>query len=150
MKKKIALLLCLMMLVPTVVACSSDSDSGTETTKADTAAAETTTAETTTTEDPYKPKVPEDVDFKGEEFKVLIPSWSLYTDYYFTDETNGDTMNDTIYERTKLVEEAINVDITFNKDLTYSQVYGTLAPLVLAGDDVYDLAFTHNSSGFSS
>nr|MBQ4318100.1 extracellular solute-binding protein [Clostridia bacterium] len=90
------------------------------------------------------------VDFKGEEFKVLIPSWSLYTDYYFTDETNGDTMNDTIYERTKLVEEAIKVDITFNKDLTYNQVYSTLAPLVLAGDDVYDLAFTHNSSGFSS
>jgi len=79
-----------------------------------------------------------------------MPDWSLYSTYYFTDEENGDIVNDTIYERTVKVEEEINIDIGYSREVYINETNDLFKSLVLAGDDVYELFFTHSTTGLKS
>ena len=109
-----------------------------------TAAAETepeTTAE--------RPGVTE-ADFKGATFTVLYPLWSLYRDFYFAEEANGDAVNDAIFERTSKLEESLNIDMTAVSVDSIADVQPTFGPTVLAGDDDYQLVLMHSNNSVSA
>jgi ABC-type glycerol-3-phosphate transport system substrate-binding protein len=93
-----------------------------------------------------KPDI-EKSDYSGEEFMILYIDWALYSKYYFSEEANGDAVNDAIFERTSTIEEYLNIDInsvTFGN--TDTPEYEAMKKTVLAGEDAYDLALIHNSS----
>ena len=103
-----------------------------------------------TAKDPAYEYGGEQIDFKGETFKIIYPNWSLYNDYYFTDEEIGDAVNDALYKRIIDTEEFFNIKIE-----TYIPGYiETIAPAisreVMAGTNSIDIALTHCVSGLDT
>ena len=88
-----------------------------------------------------------DFDFKGKNFTILYPTWSMYNDYYFADEEIGDKMNDAIYRRTKNIEERFNTVINPVTKGYIETINPTLSKAVKAGADDYQMALTHCMSG---
>jgi len=103
----------------------------------------------TETPDPrfaIKEDIPE-LDFKGINFTVLYPTWSMYNDYYFADEEIGEKMNDAIYRRTKNIEERFNIIINPVTNGYIETIHPAISKSVKAGSDDYQLALTHCISG---
>ena len=141
MKKTLALVLALLMLVPTFASCS-EQTSGEETTATDTPTAgeEEVVPEETEEPDPF-----EDVDFGGRDFRVLT---SIYTnDSTNSDkfirglgETNGEIVNDAVYARNLMVSELLGINLVFTEsDYGFADVSTNLKNLALAGADEYDI-----------
>ena len=87
-------------------------------------------------------------DYKNKKFTVLYPNWSLYNSYYFSDELNGEIMNDTLYERISNIEDVLNIDFTTQCLGYIDTIQPNVTKTVLAGLAEYDLALTHCISGF--
>nr|MBQ4318669.1 hypothetical protein [Clostridia bacterium] len=147
-KKIMAGLTALLMLIPVITACSGGGDTkADDTTAADTAdTAVSTEAETT---GKLLPDLPEK-DFGGAEFHFLTSGptdtngepWASY-DFYVEAE-NGDVINDAVFARNMHVNETYNVKITETQCAT-----STLADaqkVILAGEDVYDTVVTNFQS----
>ncbi len=85
--------------------------------------------------------------YDGKEFNVLAPGGSvqptMYDDYFFADEINGDQMNDSIYERRMKVEDYLGVTLRHTPlEKNVMQLGETLSEYVLAGDDTFQLVLT--------
>lgn len=82
-------------------------------------------------------------DYGGKEFRIATKDGTLYEIY--TDEENGDILNDALYARNRTVEERFNVKIkpvvTMGGDGN-TQVNAVRTNL-LAGEDAYDLVATY-------
>ena len=148
--RKITSILLIAAMLLSMAACG-QADTGADT--AETAADAQTEAVTETEETRAMHEVPE-LDFGGEEFRILYPTWQGYLYYFFADEENGDAMNDAIFTRTIRVEEYLNVDIV--KEDTggvqheqINQMAAMIKKTVTAGDDVYDMALLHCISAVS-
>ncbi len=138
MKRIISYLLLSAMLV-SAASCGSGGGSD-ETSGGDTASDETTV-------DPNAPPFEKD-DYSGEKFHILAPDSGLYPLYFFADETNGDAMNDAIYNRELLVEDYLGIDITHSVEGGSSSggidlIAGKVEKTVMSGDDAYQLVLTH-------
>ena len=93
----------------------------------------------------------EELDFGGEELNQVAFDWQGYRFYFFASEENGDIMNDAIYNRTRAVEDALNVKIVLEMHGDNCGTFVTeVKPVILAGDDVYDLMFNHCIDGIST
>ena len=137
--KIMSLLLALLMLT-SVVACggkqtSDPQNNGDVTTAATTnaAVADTTTATEATTEAPKYPALPEK-DMQGFEMRFLnydnsYLTWSLNT--IDADTSNGDLLNDAIYERNLRIEETYNCVIS---ETLIARPDQSLGGLVASGD----------------
>nr|MBQ4319665.1 hypothetical protein [Clostridia bacterium] len=145
MKKALASILALLMLIPAFAACS-DSGAPKETTApADTAVSET--VETTTGK--LTPDLPEK-DFGGEKFTILTSGeadtngyhWETYDVY--AEAENGDVINDAGYARNMHIRETYNVEIAEVKSVTTT--LAEAQEMVLAGEDVYDAVVTNLNS----
>lgn len=140
--KKVLAFIFVVLFLANIVGCSSASGTGNEVT---TAATESTAAETNV--DTGDKPVIEKSDYAGEEFMILYIDWSLYSKYYFSEEVNGEAVNDAIYGRTSKIEDYLNIDI---KSTTLGNTdppqYEAIKKTVYAGEDTYDLALIHNSS----
>jgi len=143
MKRTLALLLALLMLIPMIASCSDNtSESKEETSAADITEAEI--SETTTGE--LRPELPKK-DFGGEEFLFLTSGpkdkngiyWETYDVY--TESENGDIINDAVYARNIYVNETYNVKI--NQSKSTGMTLDETQRVVLAGEDVYDAVFTN-------
>ncbi|MBO5257436.1 MAG: extracellular solute-binding protein [Clostridia bacterium] len=101
-------------------------------------------AEETVIDDETRPmhKVPE-LDLEGGVFNILYPNWQGYPLYFFADEVNGDPMNDALFNRTTIVEEYLNIDITQTEVPSIVDVSPSVQQSVTAQDDAYQLALTH-------
>ena len=116
MKTKARILSALLlaaMLIPTMIACGSDSGNTTADT---TSAAETTTvAETEPTHDEngyLLDELPEELDFDGRTVNIL--KWNHYESVDLeVEEETGDILNDALYNRNRTVEERLNVVLEF-------------------------------------
>lgn len=82
-------------------------------------------------------------DYGGETFHVLAPEWGLYQTCFFTDEQNGEVMNDAIYDRKMLVEEYLGVVLTQQVEGTILELHNKVQSAVVSGDDTYQLVLTH-------
>ena len=141
MKKNLAFLLALLMLVPTFASCS-EQTSGEDTTggEAPTAGAEEAETEETEAPDPFA-----DVDFGGRDFRVLTSIYvndSTNADKFIrgTGETNGEIVNDAVYARNLFVSELLGINFAFTEsDYGFADVATNLKNLALAGADEYDI-----------
>ena len=146
MKKLLSILLSAVMLSTLLISCGDgggNSGGDITTTTASGDGAETTVAEET---EPEGDKPDFDItgsDYEGAEFRILYPEWSLYNNFYFAEEANGEAMNDAIYERTSKIEEDLNIDIVPYTIGYIETILPEVRKTVLAGMDEYDLALTH-------
>ena len=142
--------LSLLLLVPAVCACADQNDNNavgeTQNDVPDTAVTETAEAVRT------QHKVPVDtLDFGGETLDMAAFNWQGYEYYFFAEDENGDVMNDAIYKRKLFVEEALNTKLTlYMHESNCSTFVSYLRPLLLSGDDVYDLMFNHCIEGIAT
>ncbi|MBQ8510765.1 MAG: hypothetical protein IJ493_12750 [Clostridia bacterium] len=133
MNKRATTILLLCALLTGCTSCGGESP-------AETTTANTTTAPTETTS-PYADNLPDDLNFGGETVTFLYRD--EIADEFFTDESNGDIVNDTLYESIRSVEERLNVYIeTVRREghlTSVRQEYmDHITSSVLAGDDTYD------------
>lgn len=104
---------------------------------------ETTTAPETVAND--KDELPAK-KFDGREFKVLAAESTAYKGYLDVDETNGDVLNDAIYDSNRAVEERFDVKIV-QEVLGAVAANETGAKIIMAGDHEYDiLSFTDRNA----
>ena len=92
----------------------------------------------------------EKLDFLGETFIVLYPSWGLYTDYYFAEEENGDAVNDALYRRITDTNEFFNIKIQARTPGGYDSIAPEMSKEALSGTNSFDIALTHCVSGLDS
>ena len=128
MTKNITALTLALLLTLTAASCGGNANSD-ETTSGDTG----TTAAPETEKDLYA-DLPTG-DFGGEKFTILNSTvgWAEYR--IDSDEINGDSMNDAVYERTKFVEDLLKIDIEIIEENESAANTSYLANLVMAGDD---------------
>lgn len=133
MKKQLAFLLTLLLLVPTMAACGDTA----EETAAETTPAETTPVETETELTDDLPSM----DFGGVGFVVLTSSTGTQHTITAINEQTGDILNDAMYNRTQTIAEKYNIE--FQDDHVPGDAWVSLDVFtnsVLAGDQAYDLA----------
>ncbi|MBE6611035.1 MAG: extracellular solute-binding protein [Ruminococcaceae bacterium] len=134
MKRTTSILLLMAMLA--AVSCG---DSGTT---ADT----TASTDSTTTAAPVETGIPEpelpEKDYGGAEFTFLMrgrTASSYKQIYIYTDEQNGEVINDAVYDRNRAVEEKFNIDIQaveYNKD---GEVLKAARQYVMSNDAAIDV-----------
>lgn len=107
MKKSISLLLALIMLLGCLISCGNNSNDPADTT----AAAADSTAEETPAYTEFPPNnVPENLKFNGTTVSFLY--WSdVERPEFFVESTNGDVVNDAIYDRNQKVEGQLEVKL---------------------------------------
>ena len=93
-----------------------------------------------------KEEIPE-LDFKGRDFCIIYPTWSMYEYYYFAESEIGEKMNDAIYRRTKNVEERFNIKINPTTKGYIETVPPAVSKSVKAGSDDYQMVLTHCLKG---
>ena len=134
-KGRMTSVISMLLIVSFAVSCVTAAGSGEETDDDSSSMIESTAAKP-------QPKFPEE-DNKGERFSIYAPDWGMYSGYFFADEQNGDQMNDSIYERERLVEEYLGVNIEYTKKDTINEVKGVVNQTVMSDDDSYQLFLTH-------
>ncbi len=115
-----------------LTACGSDSQDAETTTDLDNA---TTPIEETTilTDD-----VPE-LDFDGAQFRTIEQESTYYG--FYTEEANGDVLNDVIFERNNSIEERFNMEFVETVRITYGEISTMVKKSVMSGSDEFDLVF---------
>jgi len=151
-KQFAAMILCVLAVAATVASCAGGD---TQKNSADDAQNEKTTEKSG--EDEKKAEIDigylyggEQFDFGGETFKILYPEWSLYIDYYFAEEENGDAVNDALYRRIADTEDFFGIDIQTRMPGNIDTIAPEMKKTVLAGDNAFDIALTHCVSGLDA
>ena len=149
MKKQITAFLALLMTASCFAACGETVDSGIPSEG---------TNDTESTETTVPAEIPldqinrenavltmEKVDFGGAVINILHPGEGVYAQDVIGDAA-GDIVDISVYERNLAIEELLNVTlnpITFDVDTKKTADH--LASVVLAAEDLYDLASTHQA-----
>ncbi len=135
-----ALLLSLLLLAGTLTTACGNTASPAQTDAVTDAPSEAVTE--TSEPDPF-----EEFDYGGEEISIYtsinIASGVGNSNYLIEgpEEETGDIVSDSALFRNRAVEEILNVDLTFTQvDLDYGSCGSDLNRIIMAGDDVYDIA----------
>ncbi len=140
-KQTTAVLLASLLLASSLISCGSSGDNTPAVTEAqnNTAAVETETAET---EAVYPYETP---DLNGYTLRVLSSGhlWDMYQEVDVT-ETNGEVLNDAVYNRNRKVESKLNcafeeTNLEVNDDP--NTLNNQIKNMVLAGEDQYDVTY---------
>ena len=139
MKKLAWVLVCVLLLSIVFMACASNDDTG----AADTTASQATDAAETTAPAIDKNKIDDlgDHDFEGHNFTVYSPDPAGMTWIWCTltsNESDGSTINDSIYESCLSLKSRFNIEIT-ESYFEWSSSVTVLTNLVNAGDTTYDI-----------
>ena len=86
-------------------------------------------------------------DFGGQTVHFIAPEWSNYT-YYYTEELDGEAVNDAAFNRLSNVKNALNVEIEWVWS-TDANTHTDVRKTITAGDDAYDIVFTHSVYGLN-
>ena len=130
MKTKVTASILLAAMLAMTVSCGNSTDAP-ET-------GDATSADTSTETEAPAAVLP-DADFEGYEFTFLngnVFSWFTVSSVT-TDEQNGETMNDAIYERNRKVEERYNITLS---EIPSSNAQADYLKSVQVGDDAFDVA----------
>ena len=131
MKRVLSLLITLSIISVMVVSCSNNSDNTTDSNavSGDPNTSETI-EETTESSDDDLPEL----NYDGYEFNIYTrENFTFYT--HVIEEQTGEVLNDSVYMRTRNVEERLNVLL---KEVTYTDANAPRA-LMLAGDNSFDM-----------
>ena len=138
MKKIYVLTIILILTLQILIACGGDGKSTADTTRplGNDVAEETTDPNARINR---KDNLPADINFDGKEIRILkrVP-----TSTDFPDQSNGDVVNDVIYEKNLRVQERLNVKFNYGvlpRGDEWNGSLDELRKLFLSGDDLYDL-----------
>jgi ABC-type glycerol-3-phosphate transport system substrate-binding protein len=93
----------------------------------------------------FTPNLPES-DFKGYEFRALVPANNAYGSYTFdVEEENGDNLNDAIYKRNRYIEDKYNVVLKQTEIADFWPLIDMFKKSVLSASDDFDVS-TQNRS----
>ena len=134
-----------LLLIATLASCGGEAAGTTDTTPVDTAPATTEAV----TEPGYPAPDTSALDFGGDELRIFSVQWGNVSKYYFPEEETGDSVLDACYSRLRNVEEALNVKIAEPAWGADGQAHKDVMKTVQAGDDAYDMVFTHCIDGYS-
>lgn len=145
MKKKVCLMLALLMLASSMFACAegeTTENTATETPSATTEDAAAAGEETVAEEEieSFDPGLPE-YDFEGRTFNILTKAgWTddWFESSIYTEELNGEVLNDAVFERNLHVSETYNVVLAEIAGESGSFVTNVQSA-VTAGDAIYDV-----------
>jgi len=149
-KNKIYLyLFTVIVLAAIFLSCSENTDSTQTTDKTE----EDIVTEVTEEIDPLealKPDIPE-LNFDGYEFTVIsrddgTHGYPLHTRDIFAELETGNTINDAVYRRNIEIEEKFNIKIaiiTLPETDSEETANNMIKNAVIAGEDLYDLVYTH-------
>ena len=134
-----------LLLIATLASCGGEAAGTTDTTPVDTAPATTEAV----TEPGYPAPDTSALDFGGDELRIFSVQWGNVSKYYFPEEETGDSVLDACYSRLRNVEEALNVKVAAPAWGADGQAHKDVMKTVQAGDDAYDMVFTHCIDGYS-
>ena len=140
--RTLALLLTLLMIAPSVIACSESTTNAPEETQpsAETPAAEEVVTEEEPEEDArLECKVPADIDLGGETLGVLSFRDANNNYHISATETTGELLNDAVFSSNQLVMEELNFAFEFIDNGSVDPM--NLQNAVAAGDEVYDIVY---------
>ena len=141
MKKRISLLLCLCMILPTLAACAESSNSDVQADAQNTPNASVETTETVPEETRFAAAIPAGTNYDGMKFTVAAypDDGTIWGDVdWSATEFTGEVLNDAVFQRISHVEDLLNIDI----ETSYVTSYADTAPLntsVTANDGAYQL-----------
>lgn len=135
------------MLLP-AAACSQDPAKETET--SDTTASVNAEPETTAAPETEPPIIsaalPTDKTFDGHTFTIAADGDTVLTTIY-AEEMNGETVNDAVCERNRMVEEQF--DVTILGKLLSTDLTASISQAVAAGDNTWDIISGHDCTMWS-
>ncbi|MGN1409820.1 MAG: hypothetical protein ACI4XJ_06550 [Eubacteriales bacterium] len=144
-RKTLALLLAALMLLTPLSSCGEKKDAGSETgNKNETAAENAEIANTQETEeenvDPLA-NLPV-IDYEGHNFTYLIRNFPDWINDMVAEDLSGEVVNDAIFRRNSETAERYNITIS-HKLSSNSNSEMDAKPVILAGEDAYDLVIPH-------
>ena len=143
MKKILAFLLAIFLLLSTVsCAVSTETSSDTAGTDNSPAATEASTE--------FFPAVKKK-DYEGATFRMI--GFNMPGEWYFAENTGESVLNDAVYEMNKLVETHLGVKLEYEQVtnvVTGGEIFSTVQPHMMAGDDVYQLCILHPYYSYNS
>ncbi len=128
------------LLCALLVTCASCGSTTTETT--DTTADTTTDTAVTETEKVDPLAHLDIVDYDGYEFRMLIRNAEAWIDDMVAEELTGEVVNDAVFKRNTETGERYNITIKHTPSSHYNSETDA-KPLILAGEDAYDLVVPH-------
>jgi len=144
MKKTLTTILALLMAASTFTSlsgCASRNDN----VQADdtTSVAENNVSEEETTADPSETLDLEMIDWEGRQFRILgrqgEPNGQQFDNFEIAaEETNGDIINDAVYERNAYIMEKYNAEVVFLGSKTVS---ADITKYVSSAEDAFDLSY---------
>lgn len=149
MKKTIALLLCLIVLLISVAGCGNRTENGGKGTAANPVATTDSANGTGSSEQPGDDRdplreLPDTDKYEGYKFRVLMrPNAQMITDM-FAEETDGDSVSNAVYLRNKSLEEKYGVVLELVKSENANADTTGIKP-IQAGLDAYDLIAPHGA-----
>ena len=134
-----------LLLIATLASCGGEAAGTTDTTPVDTAPATTEAV----TEPGYPAPDTSALDFGGDELRIFSVQWGNVAKYYFPEGETGDSVDDACFHRLRNVEEALNLKIAEPAWGPDGSAHKEVLKTVQAGDDAYDIVFTHCIDGFN-
>ena len=152
LKRITAVLIALLMLVPTLASCSDNTPAETKETTAQqetSQTAESTDAsadETTAEDERIKPNIPESADFGGDDITFLHWYNTAWTETVrqsrdiYAEGITGEAINDAVYNRNVKIEDAYKVKIVLQLEQS-TDIASMVGQQVTAGDSTYDVVY---------
>lgn len=141
-----AFLMAVIVLLPTLIACGTGNQNGTDTTTAPVAtttpgAGDTTVPEETTEGYAVKDNLPEDLKFTGETISIISRGRDWCKDEVSVEALTGDVIDDAIYERNAAVEDRLGVTIVnyMTTGTDNYEITETIRTQVQSGTDEFNL-----------
>ena len=141
----LSLILCLLLLVPALLACG---ETGKET--ATTPAAAQTTAPVDVGPDMDHDEIPAGTNYGGEKVDMIMRTYSpRYANEFWITEETGDVLQDEVYKRELRVEARLGVDFNIIED-SYSSSnrahgpWSAISTLITSGDAEFELVAGSN------
>ena len=152
LKRTMAMLIALLMLVPTLASCSNNTPAESKETTAQqetSQTAESTDAsadETTAEDERIKPNIPESDDFGGDTITFLHWYNTAWTETVrqsrdiYAEGITGEAINDAVYNRNVKIEDAYKVKIALQLEQS-TDIASMVGQQVTAGDSTYDVVY---------
>ena len=152
LKRTMAMLIALLMLVPTLASCSDNTPAESKETTAQqetSQTAESTDAsadETTAEDERIKPNIPESADFGGDTITFLHWYNTAWTETVrqsrdiYAEGITGEAINDAVYNRNVKIEDAYKVKIALQLEQS-TDIASMVGQQVTAGDSTYDVVY---------
>ena len=152
LKRTMAVLIALLMLVPTLASCSDNNPAESKETTpqqetSQTAESTDASADESETEDErIKPNIPESADFGGDTITFLHWYNTAWTETVrqsrdiYAEGITGEAINDAVYNRNVKIEDAYKVKIALQLEQS-TDIASMVGQQVTAGDSTYDVVY---------